>query len=96
MLLRVGITRVLGSQARFIGMANKPYPQNETPVLDLPANTSDAVFKQNYEANKKIAQDYLTILKKNLQGGTEAQRKRHLSRNKMLPRDRIARLLDPG
>lgn len=29
-------------------------------------------------------------------GGGEAARKRHLSRNKLLPRDRIDALLDPG
>ncbi|KAG1061788.1 hypothetical protein G6F42_027586 [Rhizopus arrhizus] len=29
-------------------------------------------------------------------GGGEAARKRHLSRKKMLPRDRINRLLDPN
>lgn len=30
------------------------------------------------------------------QGGDEVARKRHLSRNKLLPRDRINRLLDSG
>ncbi len=29
-------------------------------------------------------------------GGTEASRQRHLSRGKLLPRDRIAQLIDPG
>jgi hypothetical protein len=31
-----------------------------------------------------------------LKGGGDDARKRHLSRNKLLPRDRIQRLLDPG
>jgi 3-methylcrotonyl-CoA carboxylase beta subunit len=31
-----------------------------------------------------------------LTGGGEEARKRHLARKKLLPRDRIARLLDPG
>src|SRR5215831_18119728 len=30
------------------------------------------------------------------QGGGETARKRHLARNKLLPRDRIAGLVDPG
>ena len=59
------------SQARFIGMAAKPFANNELPVLDLAANTRDDRFKQNYEDNKKIADEYLTILRKNLQGGNE-------------------------
>lgn len=31
-----------------------------------------------------------------IKGGPEASRKRHLARGKLLPRDRIAELLDPG
>jgi 3-methylcrotonyl-CoA carboxylase beta subunit len=31
-----------------------------------------------------------------LDGGGEAARERHVGRGKMLPRERVARLLDPG
>jgi len=31
-----------------------------------------------------------------LQGGSDASRARHLKRGKLLPRDRVTRLLDPG
>lgn len=51
-------------------------------------------------ANRAINQQALEIASEAAayaaQGGSEAARTRHLSRGKMLPRDRVANLLDPG
>ncbi len=53
-----------------------------------------------YDANRKAMLDALSIVddavKAALDGGGEASRERHVSRGKILPRERVARLLDPG
>ncbi|KAI9296244.1 methylcrotonoyl-CoA carboxylase beta chain [Neoconidiobolus thromboides FSU 785] len=45
---------------------------------------------------EKLVKDLENDCEKVALGGGEASRQRHLSRNKLLPRDRIARLLDNG
>ncbi|UWP94311.1 methylcrotonoyl-CoA carboxylase [Aliiroseovarius crassostreae] len=53
-----------------------------------------------YKANRDGHLDALNVVaeaaEKAMQGGGERSRDRHLSRGKMLPRDRVSNLLDPG
>lgn len=55
---------------------------------------------ETYDNNRKAMLDALAIVddavKAALDGGGEASRARHVSRGKILPRERVARLLDPG
>ena len=55
---------------------------------------------ETYEANRKAMLDALSIVedavKAALDGGGDTARERHVSRGKILPRERVARLLDPG
>lgn len=55
---------------------------------------------ETYDANRKAMLDALAIVDDAvtaaLDGGGEASRARHVSRGKILPRERVARLLDPG
>ena len=55
---------------------------------------------ETYDTNRKAMLDALAIVddavKAALDGGGEASRARHVSRGKILPRERVARLLDPG
>ena len=50
----------------------------------------------NAETNRALAEDLRARTAKAAQGGPEASRQRHLARGKLLPRDRVQRLLDPG
>ncbi|MGD1954939.1 MAG: carboxyl transferase domain-containing protein [Sphingomonadales bacterium] len=43
-----------------------------------------------------LVEDLRTLVAHKRQGGSEASRARHLGRGKLLPRDRVERLLDPG
>ncbi|MEM9880778.1 MAG: carboxyl transferase domain-containing protein, partial [Pseudomonadota bacterium] len=43
-----------------------------------------------------LVQDLRTLVARKRQGGSDASRARHLGRGKLLPRDRVERLLDPG
>ena len=54
----------------------------------------DIQIKQNESTNKALAQDLLQQLRKVTLGGPEKQRERHISRGKLLVRDRIDRLID--
>jgi 3-methylcrotonyl-CoA carboxylase beta subunit len=58
--------------------------------------TRSAEFASNADAMHALVTDLREKVAEVSQGGGENARKRHLSRNKLLPRDRIAGLIDPG
>ena len=59
-------------------------------------NTSSVEFLENKIAMDALVSDLKEKIEKIALGGTEKSRKRHLSRGKILPRERVERLLDPG
>ncbi|MDG1666679.1 MAG: carboxyl transferase domain-containing protein [Hellea sp.] len=59
-------------------------------------NTSSVEFLENKIAMDALVSDLKEKVEKIALGGTEKSRKRHLSRGKILPRERVERLLDPG
>ena len=63
-----------------------------TSAFDL---TSEAAIK-NREANTALAEQLRSEVAKAALGGSERSRERHVSRGKLLPRDRVRHLLDPG
>ncbi len=50
----------------------------------------------NREANEALAADLRRELARVAEGGGERARKRHTDRGKLLPRERVDRLLDAG
>jgi len=65
-------------------------------VLKSTAQTNSAEFKAAAEAMRAVVDDLQTVVGTIKQGGGEAARKKHTDRGKLLPRERIRRLLDPG
>lgn len=59
-------------------------------------NSRDAAFAENREQMQKIVDDLREKLETIAKGGNERAREKHVSRGKLLPRDRIDALLDPG
>ena len=53
-------------------------------------------FQTNAAHNRGLADDLRARIAKTALGGSAASRERHTSRGKLLPRDRVHRLLDPG
>ena len=53
-------------------------------------------FAANADAMRGLVTDLRARVAEVEQGGGAAARKRHLARNKLLPRDRVANLIDPG
>ncbi|MEE9453778.1 MAG: carboxyl transferase domain-containing protein [Paracoccaceae bacterium] len=58
--------------------------------------TSSDTFKNNVTAHESALAEIAKIAAVVAEGGSKHARERHLSRGKMLPRHRVANLLDPG
>jgi 3-methylcrotonyl-CoA carboxylase beta subunit len=65
-------------------------------TLSTQLNARSEDFKANAAAMRLLVDDLNAKLAKIALGGGDDARKKHLSRGKLLPRDRVERLLDPG
>ena len=65
-------------------------------VLQSQLNPRSADFVANVHAMRLLVQDLNAQIDKAAQGGGDAARAKHTARGKLLPRDRVAMLLDPG
>ncbi len=66
------------------------------PVLQSNVSTRSEAFARNREANLAALKVVEEAAAQAANGGGEASRQRHVSRGKLLPRERVSRLLDPG
>src|SRR5665811_1005233 len=66
------------------------------PILETKLNARSADFAANAAAMRALVQDLHVQLAKVDLGGGEIARARHTARGKLLPRDRVQMLLDPG
>ncbi|HEY3778145.1 MAG TPA: carboxyl transferase domain-containing protein [Rhizomicrobium sp.] len=65
-------------------------------VLKSALNPRDAGFRANAAAMEQLVAELKSRMETAALGGDERSRKRHLARGKLLPRERVERLLDPG
>ncbi|WP_144299429.1 carboxyl transferase domain-containing protein [Elioraea rosea] len=65
-------------------------------VLPSSVDTRSEAFRRNAEANGAALAELEQRIAEASLGGPETARQRHLSRGKLLPRDRVEALLDPG
>jgi len=65
-------------------------------VLTSSIDPLSAAFKTNAAANRALAEELRKRSAEAALGGPADSRKRHTSRGKLLPRERVERLLDPG
>jgi 3-methylcrotonyl-CoA carboxylase beta subunit len=65
-------------------------------LLRSHADPGSDEFRANLEANRALVADLHAQVELASQGGGEFARQRHIGRGKLLPRDRVDRLLDPG
>ncbi|MCG8446815.1 MAG: methylcrotonoyl-CoA carboxylase, partial [Hyphomicrobiales bacterium] len=66
------------------------------PRIESKARIGSEEFEKNARANRKLAEELTELHAKVAEGGSERARKKHLSRGKLLPRDRIRKLVDRG
>jgi 3-methylcrotonyl-CoA carboxylase beta subunit len=69
---------------------------SDWPVLKSVADPGSEAYKRNAEHNERLAAELLERLAGAALGGPERSRQRHVERGKLLPRDRVDGLLDPG
>ncbi|MGA8785871.1 MAG: carboxyl transferase domain-containing protein, partial [Polaromonas sp.] len=65
-------------------------------TLDTQLNARSSDFQANAAAMRALVDDLHVQLAKAAAGGGEAARAKHVARGKLLPRDRVQMLLDPG
>src|SRR5471032_2888352 len=66
------------------------------PIIESKLNPRSDEFRANAAALEAVVADLKEKVVKIALGGGQAARDKHVSRGKLLPRDRIAQLLDPG
>ena len=66
------------------------------PTLASTISTSSDTFRANAERMKALVADISAKAARVERGGSDEARERHTSRGKLLPRQRLAQLLDPG
>ena len=65
-------------------------------VLRSTVDPSSEEFARNRDHHLGLVDDLRTALEETAKGGSERSRERHVSRGKLLPRERVEALLDPG
>jgi 3-methylcrotonyl-CoA carboxylase beta subunit len=71
-------------------------PPGEYPVLDTAADPASESFQRNHAEHCALVADLRDTLATAALGGGERARARHVERGKLLPRDRVDALVDPG
>jgi len=66
------------------------------PVLDTKVVPDSDAFRANAAHNRTLVEQLRGEVARAARGGSDKSRERHQSRGKLLPRDRVERLLDPG
>ncbi len=66
------------------------------PVLDTKVAVESEQFRANLAHNRGLVDGLRADVARAALGGSDKARERHTSRGKLLPRDRVERLLDPG
>jgi 3-methylcrotonyl-CoA carboxylase beta subunit len=66
------------------------------PVLPTSFNSEDEVSKARIAHNLALREELWAKVAEAALGGNEKSRERHVARGKLLPRERVERLLDPG
>ncbi|MCH2487455.1 MAG: methylcrotonoyl-CoA carboxylase, partial [Erythrobacter sp.] len=66
------------------------------PTLTTKLDREAPDAKARFDHNRSLAEDLRAKVAEAALGGSERHRERHVSRGKLLPRERVERLLDPG
>uniref|UniRef100_A0A8C9RWL8 Methylcrotonoyl-CoA carboxylase beta chain, mitochondrial n=1 Tax=Scleropages formosus TaxID=113540 RepID=A0A8C9RWL8_SCLFO len=78
------------------GSCGRFYHGDKVATLGSPPDPQSALYQENYERMQQLVQELKTKAEQIKLGGGEKARNLHTSRGKLLPRERIDRLLDPG
>ncbi|KAJ5191320.1 methylcrotonoyl-CoA carboxylase beta chain [Penicillium cinerascens] len=79
-------------------VANYAHPHHASALSVLPTavDTSSPEYRENSQQMQELLDRMNSLHAKISKGGSEKAREKHVSRGKMLPRDRVSALIDPG
>jgi 3-methylcrotonyl-CoA carboxylase beta subunit len=77
-------------------ISNKQDGWNPMPIIESRINTRSQDYTDNAQAMQAQLDDLNQKLAHTALGGSEAARAKHVARGKLLPRDRVEHLIDPG
>jgi 3-methylcrotonyl-CoA carboxylase beta subunit len=82
--------------SRGIATYTPPHQANAISVLPTIVDTSSAEYQENAKQMGEVMARLESLTQKIRQGGPPKAREKHIARKKMLPRDRVTSLIDPG
>lgn len=82
--------------ARAAALGRRAYHGDSVATLGTQPDSGSAIYQENYEQMKALVNELHERAQKIKRGGGEKARERHISRGKLLPRERVDGLLDPG
>ncbi|KAJ9219404.1 hypothetical protein DTO027B5_1287 [Paecilomyces variotii] len=86
----------LTTHPRTIASYTHPHHASAISVLPTAVDTSSADFQENAAQMNELLEKMSKLHEKIAQGGPQKSKEKHLARGKMLPRDRVSALIDPG
>ncbi|KFH46877.1 methylcrotonoyl-CoA carboxylase beta chain-like protein [Hapsidospora chrysogenum ATCC 11550] len=84
------------SSVRSIANLTPPHQAAAISRIQTTVDPSSPEFKENEKQMSAVMARMQDLSRRVQQGGPEKARQKHLQRNKMLPRDRVTALIDPG
>lgn len=88
--------RQLPRQSRSIANYTHPHHASALSVLPTAVDTSSSEYQENASQMKELLERMSSLHGTIAQGGPQKAKDKHISRGKMLPRDRVSALIDPG
>jgi 3-methylcrotonyl-CoA carboxylase beta subunit len=82
--------------SRSVASYTHPHHASALSVLPTAVDTSSPEYRENSQQMQELLDRMSSLHGKISRGGSEKAREKHISRGKMLPRDRVSALIDPG
>jgi 3-methylcrotonyl-CoA carboxylase beta subunit len=86
----------ISSQKRAVANLTPPHHANAISRIQTAIDPSSDEFKENEKQMSEVMSRMQELARKIQKGGSEKARQKHIARKKMLPRDRVTALIDPG
>jgi 3-methylcrotonyl-CoA carboxylase beta subunit len=83
-------------QQRSIATYTSPNQASQISILQTAVDKNSDGFKENAAALGELTQKIAQLHEKAAEGGSQKARDKHVQRGKMLVRDRVTALIDPG
>ncbi|KAK6859918.1 methylcrotonoyl-CoA carboxylase beta chain [Apiospora arundinis] len=93
---RHNLSRQTPASCRAVSSYTAPYQANAISVIPTNVDSTSGEFLENERAMGEAMARLEKLTRAAQQGGSAKAREKHLARKKLLPRDRVTALIDPG